>query len=108
MTDAPLTDQLWSQQREQRMQRRDLLRAGQLRIADGLGQVEVQQQGKKQEEAGDFCRESPSVLKHQLPDVGDVRHDGIVVGVLSRLWCRTMLSRRGHGHARAAQEAEEI
>jgi hypothetical protein len=106
MTDTPLADQLWSQQREKRLQRRDLLRAGQLRIADGLGQVQVQQQGEEEEEAGDLGRELPSVVENQLPDVGDVRHDGTVVGVLSRLRCRTTLPRRGH--ARTPQEAEEI
>jgi len=46
------------------------------------------------------------VVENQRPDVGDVRHDGTVLGVLSRLRCPPTLPRRGH--ARAAQQAEEI
>ena len=61
------------------------------RGADGMRQIQIQQQGKEQKEAGDFCRKLPSVLEDQFPDVGDVRHDGIVVGVFSRLRCRMML-----------------
>ena len=106
VTDAPLAEELGDQQREQRLQRRDLLRAGQLRMADGLRQVEVQQQGKEEEEAGDLGRELASVVEDQPPDVGDVGDYGTVVGVLARLRCRTTLPRRGQ--AGAAQEAEEI
>src|SRR5512135_3662667 len=36
VTDAPLAEQLGDEQGEQRLQRRDLLRAGQPRIGDGL------------------------------------------------------------------------
>ncbi|HKM55050.1 MAG TPA: hypothetical protein VJY33_16695 [Isosphaeraceae bacterium] len=41
MTDSPLSEKFGDQQREQRLQRRNLLRAGQLRMGDGLGQLEV-------------------------------------------------------------------
>ena len=106
VTDAPLADQLGNQQREQRLQRRDLLRAGQLRVADGLRQVQVQQQRKEEEEAGDLGGELASVVENQPSDVGDVGDNGTVVGVLARLRCRTTLPRRGQ--AGTAQEAEEI
>ena len=84
MADAPLAKQLGDQQGEQRLQGRDRLGAGQTRIGNGLGQVEVEQQGKEQEEAGDLGAELPPVLEGQCADVGDVGHDGAVVGVLTR------------------------
>ena len=49
------------------------------------------------------CRPSS---RDKRPDVGDVGHDGTVVGVLARLRRRTTLP--GRGQARAAEEAEEI
>ena len=88
------------------MQRRDLLRAGQTRGDDGLRQIEVQQQGKEQEEAGHLGGELPSVLEEQGADVGDVGNDGTIVGEFARLRRRTTLASRGQ--ARAAEEAEEI
>ncbi|MGD0039680.1 MAG: hypothetical protein ABSE84_04535 [Isosphaeraceae bacterium] len=36
---STLSEKFADQQRKQRLQRRDLLRAGQLRMGDGLGQV---------------------------------------------------------------------
>jgi len=75
-------------------------------VSDGLRQVEVQQRGTEQEEAGHLGVKSPSLLEDQLPNIGDVGHDGTVVGVVSRLRRRATLPRRGQ--ALAAQEAEEI
>ena len=85
MTDSPLSEKFGDQQCEQHLQRRDLLRAGQIRMGDGLGQVEVEQEGKEQEEAGHFGGELPSVLEDQGAGVGDVGHEGTVVGIISRL-----------------------
>jgi hypothetical protein len=44
---------------------RDRLRAGQPRLGDGLRQIEIEQQRKKQEEASDLGGESPPVLEGQ-------------------------------------------
>ena len=48
MTDASLPQEFGGQEREQCLQRRDLLRAGPSRGGDGPGQVEVQEHGKEQ------------------------------------------------------------
>ena len=106
MTDASLPQEFGGQEREQCLQRRDLLRAGPSRGGDGPGQVEVQEHGKEQEEAGDLGRESSAVLQRQRADVGDVGHDGAVAGELARL--RRRASIPGLGQARAAEDAEEI
>lgn len=42
MTDATLSEQLGDQQGEQRMDRRDRLRAGQSGLGDGPRQVEIE------------------------------------------------------------------
>ena len=49
--------QFGDQQGEQHLQRRDLLRAGQPRIGDRLRQVEIEQQRKEQEQAGELARD---------------------------------------------------
>src|SRR5271157_1960479 len=106
MTAAPLAEELGGQQCEQSLQRRNLLRAGQTGLADGLGQVEVEHQGKEQEETGDLSGELPSVFEGQRPDIGEVGHEGTVVGVSTRLPQGTTLASRGQ--AGAAQDPEEI
>ena len=63
VTDAPLAQKLGGQQRQQRLQRRDLLRAGQPRVDHSLRQIEVQQQGKEHKEARHLGEELPSFLK---------------------------------------------
>ena len=63
VTDAPFAEELGSQERQQRLQRRDLLRAGQTRVGNSLGQIEVQQQGKEQEETGHLGEELPSFAR---------------------------------------------
>jgi hypothetical protein len=88
------------------LQRRDLLRAGQTGLGDGLGQVEVEHQGKEQEETGRLGGELPSIFEGQRPDVGDVGHEGTVVGVITRLPKGATLASRGQ--AGAAQDPEEI
>ena len=106
MTAAPLAEEFGGQQCEQSLQRRNLLRAGQRGPADGLGQVEVGHQGKEQEETGDLSGELPSVFEGQRPDIGEVGHEGTVVGVSTRLPQGTTLASRGQ--AGAAQDPEEI
>jgi hypothetical protein len=106
MTDASLSQEFGGQERQQRLQRRDLPRAGETRGGDGPWQIEVQEHGKEQEEAGDLGRESSSVLEGQRADVGDVGHDRAVAGELARLWRRASMS--GLGQARATEDAEEI
>ena len=106
MTDSPLADELGDQDRKQRLQRRDLLRAGQLCIADGLKQVEVKQKGKKEKKAGYLGWELSPAVESQASNVRDVRYNGTILGVLARLGSRTTASRRGQ--TLASQKAEEV
>ena len=99
MTDASLAEEFGGQERQQRLQRRDLLGAGEARGGDGRGQVEVQEHGEEEEEAGDLGRESSSVLEGQRADVGDVGHDGAVAGELSRLRRRATIPDLGQARA---------
>ena len=70
------------------------------------GQVEIEQQGKEQEEAGDLGVKLPSVLEGQCAYIGDVGHDGAVVGVLARLRRRTTVA--GSRSSPRWRSAEEI
>jgi hypothetical protein len=53
-------------------------------MADSLGQLEIQQERKEEEEAGHFGCELPSILKRQGLDVGDVRYNRTVVCAFTR------------------------
>ena len=73
---------------------------------DNLWQIQVQQQRKEQEEASDLARELPSLFEHQLSVVGDLWHDGTILGVLTGLRCDAALPRSSHTFR--AEEAEEV
>jgi hypothetical protein len=106
VADSPLADELGGQECEQRLQRRDLLGAGKLCIGDGLRQVKVQQQGKKEKKTGHLGRELPPVVEDQPADIGNVWYNGTILRVLARLRVRATVS--PHGQPVALQEAEEV
>ena len=106
VTDTPFAEELGSQERQDCLQGRDLLRAGQTRVGNSLGQIEVQQQGDEQKEAGHLGEELPSFSERQLPHVGDIGHYGTVVSKLTRR--RVQMTLSCCGQARALKEAEEV
>lgn len=83
VTDTPFAEEPGNQGRKQRLQRRDLLRAGQTRVSNSLGQIEVQQQRKEKEETGYLSEELPSFAERQFSDVSNIGHHGTVVGELA-------------------------
>jgi len=83
VTDTPFAEEPGNQGRKQRLQRRDLLRAGQTRVSNSLGQIEVQQQRKEKEETGYLSEELPSFAERQFSDVSNIGHYGTVVGELA-------------------------
>ena len=106
VADAPLAQQLGDQQREHRLQGRDLLGAGQARGDDGVMQVQLQQQGDQEEEPGCLGGELPGLLQAAGPGVGDVGDERAIRGGFARL--RRGLTMSRCGQSRALQETEQV
>jgi hypothetical protein len=83
MTDATFAEEFGDQQRQQRLQRRDLFGAGESRGGDGGGPVEFQEHGEEEEQTGDLGRESSPDLERQRADIGDVGNHRAIAGGLS-------------------------
>ena len=106
MTDAALAAEFGGQDRQQRLQRRDLIGAGEACGDDSGGQIEFPEHGEEKEEAGDLARESSPGLERQRADVGNVGDHRALAGDLSRL--RRGATMADRGQAGAAKDAEEI